>query len=281
LPELAGQVRGQPRPAPDPAEQEARRLFPEDERLARLAVPAIAAGDQAALDYLLGQAHRAGQAAGVDGPAEPGSGDGAGQTADGQEAGRPDGAGGLPGPGAPRSAERSRKSPGGVPGSPNPQPGGPSPRGGTGNPGNGGNDGPGGPGGRGLDGKGHPGGRSGQGPGEDGSGNRGGDDRDCAGKPGAEGSTGHARAGSGMAGDTVDGAPAGASPGPRVLFGTKPQGGRFEMVLPGSDSRLPLAQVLPAARSASEAVFGRESTPLSYENYIRSYFRALSQEVDQ
>jgi hypothetical protein len=55
----------------------------------------------------------------------------------------------------------------------------------------------------------------------------------------------------------------------------------FEIVLPGKDASRPLRAVVPEARRAAEAAVARRSAPLSYEEYVTSYFTILSQEAKQ
>jgi hypothetical protein len=51
----------------------------------------------------------------------------------------------------------------------------------------------------------------------------------------------------------------------------------FELVLPGEKTSTPIAQVVPSSRRSAESAVSRESLPLEYEDFVKSYFMALQQ----
>lgn len=224
----------------------ARRLFPEDQRLAALAEQALASGDAGALESLLEQnparPDQADRSAGApsrrpgnQGEAREGTpGEGSGEPGD-QGAGT-GGTGPSDGktaqPSAPRKGPQEARPPG---------------------PGEGSGEGQESPGGR-SD-------ASGAGPGQQlGSGG--------SGAPG----TGHS--------DQKLGPRAPLGPNDRrVVVPEKTPGGVFEYVLPETGARIPLSSVLADSQKAAEAALDRRSSPLEYENTVRDYFFSLSQET--
>lgn len=237
----------------------ARRLFPEDERLAALAEQALASGDTGALDALLRQ--NPAQAAPPQSPessrSRPGEGSrppgqqspGQGQGSEGEGDQAPDGEAGDPGA---QSGSPGRE--GGVPktspdrkGSPSPGPQGNGP-------------GPGGPGsGQGSPGKGGPPESAEDGPMKAPPG---------GGIPG----TIHSDQKLGVRGELP-------SNDKRVSIPDKAAPGVFEYVLPETGARVPLAEAAAHSRRAAEASISRSSAPMEYENAIRDYFLSLSQEA--
>jgi hypothetical protein len=55
----------------------------------------------------------------------------------------------------------------------------------------------------------------------------------------------------------------------------------FELVLPGADSSLPLSKIAPASAKSAESAMSRQSVPLEYEEFVRSYFLSLSKGDEQ
>jgi hypothetical protein len=47
-------------------------------------------------------------------------------------------------------------------------------------------------------------------------------------------------------------------------------------VLPGGEASQAVSKLAPASSRAAEAAMTRESLPLEYEDFVRSYFLALS-----
>jgi hypothetical protein len=62
----------------------------------------------------------------------------------------------------------------------------------------------------------------------------------------------------------------------RLELGAEEKGSFFELVLPGGSAAAPVSKLAPASRRAAEAAMTRESLPLEYEDFVRSYFLALS-----
>lgn len=227
----------------------ARRLYPEDARMAALAEQALASGDPGALDALLGQNSEAQTQAGARGSPPPRGGTSPGSRPPGSNPG--EGAqpgtegGGEPGsapsqqPGSPGSQDQAGRSPGKAEATPGNQGGdAPSP----------------------------PSGKSGsrQGPM--------GENPDMPPGPGLSPGTGSSR--------RPLGAPESPNPSQRQIplkEQANPQ--LFEYVLPGAGPRLPSADTLADSRRSAEAVITRTSPPREFENTIRDYFLSLSQEV--
>ena len=69
--------------------------------------------------------------------------------------------------------------------------------------------------------------------------------------------------------------------GADLLIDKNPQSAQFELVVQGKGIKAPLSQVLPAARTSATSGFNQNPPPLQYEAFVRSYFRALSQEARQ
>jgi hypothetical protein len=223
----------------------ARRLFPEDERLAALAEQALASGDAGALDALLSQnpsvpsdtpdSHdptKRKQVPGASGQGGPGLGSGEG------------GEGSPSTPGGPGVDDRDKARRGDKPGGDQPSPGS---AGGSGR------------------GQSQPGGE-----GNSDAGGRPGSDQFPPGGPGNPG-TGHSD--QPLAYDPK------TSADRQVVIPSRGAPGVFETILPESGARVPLSQVLPDRRRSAEAALDRTSTPLEFENAVRQYFLSLSQEA--
>lgn len=227
----------------------ARRLYPEDQRLAALAEEALASGDAGALESLLSQ-NPVSPSDGPSNPSSPGPRTGAPWSPGG-------GAGmGLGEPGGAASGDRS------------------------------GSAGPRSPLSEGHRSDAPPDGSSrlppGSGPG---SGDRAAPGSD--GSPGS-GTTGTApfsphggfgNPGSGHSDDKL-GVPSPSSPGNRrVVLPEKGPPGFFEYVLPETGARIPLSQAAAASGRTAEAALDRSSVPQEIANAVRSYFLSLSQEA--
>lgn len=64
------------------------------------------------------------------------------------------------------------------------------------------------------------------------------------------------------------------------LMVEQPDPGRpFEIILPDKEAAQALKTVIPDARRSAEAALSRRSAPLSYEQFVTSYFTILSQEA--
>jgi hypothetical protein len=81
--------------------------------------------------------------------------------------------------------------------------------------------------------------------------------------------------GSGAEGDW--GRVEGASGAEKAVIAPSKDASFFELVLPGHDASEPLSRIAPDSRKSAEAAMAREGVPLDYEEYVRSYFMALSQ----
>lgn len=51
----------------------------------------------------------------------------------------------------------------------------------------------------------------------------------------------------------------------------------FELVLPGEKAAKPIREIAPSSRKSAESAMSREILPLEYEDFVKSYFMALSQ----
>jgi hypothetical protein len=58
---------------------------------------------------------------------------------------------------------------------------------------------------------------------------------------------------------------------------SSPSSSFFELVLPGSEAKVPIAKLAPSSQKSAEAASSREELPLEYEDFVKSYFMTLSQ----
>lgn len=235
----------------------AKRLFPEDERLAALAEQALASGDPGALESLLEQ-----NADSVNRSALP---PGAG--------GAPRGESG-PQPGDPGTNPGNRANPGGGQGSPNrssqPYLPGTAPETSTAQGSQDGSSPQDSENGGGSQPQGNGGSSRGQGS-QGGAGPSGGGEQNPFGSGGAPG-VGHSEQPLSVRPRTGN--------SDRTLTLKDPSAlGLFEYVLPGSEAALPTARTLADSRRSAEAVLSKTAPPIEFENTIRDYFLSLSQEV--
>lgn len=235
----------------------AAKLFPADRRLAALAREALRNQDNAALDYLLAQNNltrddldRLADASPEDArPSPPASQD---SDPSGGQSGQ-DG-GGRDKSGQPGDSGQSGQAPGrsgNQPGQPGNQ--GQQPQGGA--------DGPRGP-------RNPEGSAQGQGQGQQG------DNANNSATGGRKGGFGEANSSTAQR-DTA------GRLGPDLLVKQPDPAKPFEIVLPEQGTSRPLAAAVPDARRSAESALSRRSAPLSYEQYVMSYFTALSQEANQ
>lgn len=91
---------------------------------------------------------------------------------------------------------------------------------------------------------------------------------------------GGSRAGTGRGGVRRDGSALDPLAGPdRLVIHQSPDEEMLELVLPGREARVPLADVVSASRRAAEEALWREYVPLEYLDSVRWYFLALAGET--
>lgn len=64
--------------------------------------------------------------------------------------------------------------------------------------------------------------------------------------------------------------------GKKVVIEPSKEAPFFELVLPGQAASSPIAGLIPDSRRSAESAMARESVPLEYEDFVRSYFLSLS-----
>lgn len=232
----------------------AKRLFPEDQRLAALAEQALASGDPGALEALLQQNSEA-TGRGRPAPSEPSPGAAPGKGGSAQQDSTP--GEGTQRPGTSQDRPQDQNS---------------DPSSGSDNPGA--QDGKGG---------GQPGNQAPQSlaQGEDNDDPATSEGRAEAGPQGMSGGGSGLPLSSGGAPGTGHsqqrlGTPQTGSSDRKLALKDKENPGVFEYVLPGAEAQLPSAEVLADSRRSAEAVISRTSPPLEFENTIRDYFLSLS-----
>ena len=62
----------------------------------------------------------------------------------------------------------------------------------------------------------------------------------------------------------------------KALLETTKSASFFELPLPGRDSSAALSRLIPDSRKSAESAMARRGVPLEYEDFVRSYFMALS-----
>lgn len=236
-------------------QEAAKRLFPEDRRLAALAEQALASGDPGALEALLQQnSEAAGRGQPAPSESSPGGKPGAGGSGQPEQA---------PGQGDPQPGTSGDKQEGGA-----------SER-------RSGSDNPGSPGNQGAPGAANSVPQS-LAPGADNDDPATGEGRAEAGPQGMSGAGGtnipHSAGGNPGTGHSEQrlGTPKTGTSDRQLALKEKPNPGVFEYVLPGAEAQLPTAEVLANSQRSAEAVISRTSPPLEFENTIRDYFLSLS-----